>query len=195
MLELLRKSWWTISLRGLFILVFGILAISGPSTDKLTEGLTTFARLGVLFLLSGGVLLLVGLVFRKKMSNWFLLVLTAIPDLALAMYLFFSGKQGNEYFARIMGIWILLVGLCFLLAAVRFKSVRILLGILSLICLGFGLFVYLNKDTALLVVYNTINYFVVLLGVVLVSLGFAARKIGLKKAPPETTTGEGLTKE
>lgn len=194
MLELLRKSWWTISLRGLFIVAFGVVAVLSPSDN--VEGLGTFAKLGVMFLLSGGLLLFVGIAFRKKLSNWLLLVITALPDLALGMYFIFSGKQGNEIFARVMSIWILLLGLGFVFMAIRFKNVRILLGILGFICLGFGLFVYLNKDTSLLVVYNTINYFVVLLGIVIITLGFSARKVGLKKVAtePEKATGD-LTKE
>ena len=188
MLELLRKSWWTISVRGLLIALFGVLAIMDvqqqkTATDGLFNAFTIFVKLGFLFAISGALLLIVGIAFRKKIANWFVLIITALPDIVLAIYIFANGEKATYYFGKIMGIWIVVVGFCLIVAAVRIKNsvMRAVLGILALICLIFGAFVELNDITSLFIVYGAISYFTVLLGLVIIVLGFAARKIGAQK--------------
>lgn len=192
MLELLRKSWWTISLRGLFIVAFGVLAIMNVQQanegQAITIAFTIFLKLGFMFALSGALFLFVGIAFRKKLSNWFVLVLTGLPDLVLAGYIFLKGQDAAMYFAKIMGVWVIIVGLALLIAAIRVKFLRIVLGISGLVCIGFGLFVLLNKLISLIVVYGTISYFTVLLGIVIIALGFMARKLGRNNESPSTET-------
>lgn len=196
MLELLRKSWWTISMRGLLITVFGVLAIMDvqqqtSSTQAVYNAFSIFLKLGFMFAVSGALLVFVGLAFRRRLSNWFILVITAIPDLVLAIYIFANGQQATMYFAKIMGIWIVIVGLVFAVAAVRVKSVRILLGIIALICLVFGTFVLLNKETTVFIAYGTISYFTVLLGLAIIALGFSARRLGGGRPKNKETLPQG----
>lgn len=193
MLELFRKSWWTISLRGLLITIFGLLAIidvqkQTNTTDSLFNAFTIFIKLGFMFAISGALLLFVGIAFRKKLSNWFILVITAIPDIILSIYIFANGQQATIYFGKIMGIWILIVGFALIVAAVKInnKIMRTILGILALICIVFGAFVELNRMTSLFIVYGTISYFTVLLGLVILALGFVARNAGVKKQDGST---------
>lgn len=186
MLELLRKSWWTVSLRGLFIVLFGISAIlDAQKQTSFSQGVYNaygiFFRLGLMFAATGGLLLTAGLLFRKRWSNWFILVLTAIPDLVLSVYIFVNGQKATIYYTKIMGIWIILLGLVFLIVAFRVKFARLLLLILACICVAFGLVVIFNPEFSVFSVNGTIAYFTVLLGLSVITLGFSARKLGRKK--------------
>jgi uncharacterized membrane protein HdeD (DUF308 family) len=198
MLELLRKSWWTISLRGVLITIFGILAIMDGQreispADPVYNGFTIFVKLGLMFAISGGIQLFVGIAFRKRLKNWFLLVISSIPDIILCIVIFANGQQTTAFFGKVMGVWILIVGFALILAATRVKKVmRIILGILAVICILFGAFVELNEMTSLFIAYGTISYFTVLLGLVIFALGFSARRIGLGKAGKNITTTEAL---
>ena len=196
MLELLRKSWWTISLRGLFIVGFGLLAvIDAQKRTSFSQGVYNaygiFFKLGLMFLATGGLLLATGLIFRKRLSNWLVLVVTAIPDLVLAVYIFANGQKATIYYTKIMGIWIILLGLAFLMVSFRIKFARVLLWILSFICVAFGLVVIFNPEFSVFSVSGTIAYFTVLLGLTVIAMGFSARKIGLKKAEPAPSTASG----
>lgn len=200
MIELFRKSWWTISLRGLLITIFGLLAIidvqkQTNTADSLFNAFTIFIKLGFMFAISGALLLFVGLAFRKKISYWFVLVITAIPDIILSIYIFTNGQKATHYFGKIMGIWILIVGFALIAAAVKInnKLMRIILGILSVICIVFGAFVELNQMTSLFIVYGTISYFTVLLGLVILALGFVARNAGKKKDENLPKTSENTS--
>lgn len=202
MLELLRKSWWTISLRGLFIVGFGLLAITDAQRQtSFSQGVYNaygiFFKLGLMFLATGGLLLVTGLLFRKRFSNWLVLVLTAIPDLVLAVYIFANGQRATMYYTKIMGIWIVLLGLTFLFVSFRVKFARIFLWILSFICTAFGLVVIYNPEFSVFSVSGTIAYFTVLLGITVIALGFSARKIGLGKTDsvPDKATDDGTLNE
>ena len=200
MLELLRKSWWTLSLRGLFIVFFGVSAImDAQKQTSFSQGVYNaygiFFKLGLMFMATGGLLLATGLVFRKKLSNWFVLVITAIPDLVLAIYIFANGQKATIYYTKIMGIWIVLLGLVFLVVAFRVKFARVLLFILAFICTAFGLIVIFNPEFSVFSVNGTIAYFTVLLGLAVITLGISARKVGLKKTPPANGVVQGDDKK
>lgn len=187
MLELFRKSWWTISLRGALIAIFGVLAVMDmgkqtSSADQVYNGFTIFVKLGFIFALSGAIVIATGFFFRNRLKNWFVLILSGIPDIILSVVIFVNGQATTAYFGKIMGIWILIVGLVLIFAATRVNKVlRIILGILGLVCLIFGAFVELNEMTSLFIVYGAISYFTILLGLVIFALGFAARKLGGNK--------------
>lgn len=176
-------------MRGLFIVFFGISAIlDAQKQTSFSQGIYNaygiFFKLGLMFAVTGGLLLTAGIVFRRRWSNWFILVVTAIPDLVLSLYIFINGQKATIYYTKIMGIWIILLGVVFIIVAFRIKFARIVLIILSLICIAFGFIVIYNPEFSVFSVNGTIAYFTVLLGLTIISLGFSARKLGLKKAVP-----------
>lgn len=192
MLELIRRNWWTVSLRGLLFAVFGLLVIRDSQTmvsysEGVYQAFGLFFKLGLMFAVSGIIIVLAALWSRRKeVKSWWVLLLSALPDFILSGYVLFNGQKATVYYIKIMGIWIVLLGIAFLLISFKAKGLRILLYILAAICAGFGLIVFFNPEFSLFSVHGTIAYFTVLLGLLIFSLGFPLRKLGLKSSENET---------
>lgn len=189
MKELIRKNWWTVSLRGLFLTIFAILAIiDSQNTTSYSQGVYQafgiFFKLGLMFGLSGAIILAASFISRSRgLKSWWMLLVSGIPDLILSLLILFNGQKATVWYVKIMGVWIILLGIAFLLVGLRTKGLRILLFILAALCAGFGLVVFFNPEFSVFSVHGTIAYFTLLLGLLIFSLGFPLRKFGKDVTP------------
>ena len=132
-----------------------------------------------MFALSGSIILAASFISRSRgVESWWMLLVSGIPDLILSLLILFNGQKATVWYVKIMGVWIILLGLAFLLVALRTKGLRILLYILAALCAGFGAIVFFNPEFSVFSVHGTIAYFTLLLGLLIFSLGFPLRKFG-----------------
>jgi uncharacterized membrane protein HdeD (DUF308 family) len=141
MLSLLRKYWWSFALRGLFLMIFGIIAVTAPNMTSETLVLYLGFFMGAV----GTVFVFVGLMIRKSAGNWYSFLLLALFDLFIAYYCIFKSDLAAFYFVRVIAVWALFMGISLFWIGFRLeKTQRIVLFINGILSTCFALLIYFN---------------------------------------------------
>ncbi len=106
MSALLAQNWWAVALRGVFAIIFGLIALFVPGATMLS--LVWFFSA---YMLVDGVFGIVAAV--KAASNhqrWGLLVLEGIVNIAVGVIAFAWPGLTVLFFVTLMGFWSLITG-------------------------------------------------------------------------------------
>lgn len=179
MIEYFKYSWWSLVLRGLLAILFGILALIWP-------GIT----LEVLILFFGGFALADGffsaagaLANRKHDKTWWLFFFSGIAGIIVGILTFFLPELTAFVLVILIAARALLVGLFEITAAIRLRKtikdewILILDGLLSLL---FAVVLFLLPGLGALALVWMIGITAIILGVLLFAIGVRVR--GWKKS-------------
>lgn len=174
MRSLLARYWWPLTLRGLFLLIFGLIALTAPNMS--TETLVLY-----LGFLSVSMALLFGFVgwqsFSRKMA-WWPFVLFTLLDAIIAYYCLFNTAFAANIFLLIIGSWALFMGAAIILIGLKSSGTgRVLIIINGSLSVAFSMFIFFNplKSTA---VNYMVGFYTILLSLFLLYLSYRVAKMG-----------------
>lgn len=177
MRSLLAGYWWSLALRGLFLLIFGLIALTAPNMS--TETLVLY-----LGFLSVSMALLFGFLgwqsFRRKLP-WWPFVLFTILDAIIAYYCLFNTAFAANVFLLIIGSWALFMGAAIILIGLKSSGTgRVLIIINGSLSVAFSMFIFFNplKSTA---VNYMVGFYTILLSLFLLYLSYRVAKMGRVK--------------
>lgn len=185
MIVFLSKYWWTLALRSLFLLVFGIIAVTAPNMP--TETLVFY--LGFFSMALLGMFLLLSISLFKSKGSWFPFLLFALLDGVLAYYCLLNTAVAAHAFLAIIAFWALFMGLAIIWLGLKSKGTgRALMLINGALSTVFAFFVFYNplKSTS---VNFMVGFYTILLSLFLFYLTFRlvrAGKLAHAAALPET---------
>lgn len=168
MTALLKKYWWTLGLRSLFLLVFGVIAVTAPNMP--TETLVFY--LGFFSVALLGLFLLLTINLFKAKGSWFPFSLLVILDAGLAYYCLFKTALAAQVFLALIAVWALFMGLAIIWMGMKSKgtgsALMLINGVLSVV---FGFFVFFNplKSTS---VNFMVGFYTILLSLFLFYLTY-----------------------
>jgi uncharacterized membrane protein HdeD (DUF308 family) len=173
MLLVYARNWWTLTLRGLLAVVFGILAFVWP-------GITL---LGLVFLfgayaITDGIFAIAAGVRGRGQSRWWVLLIQGILGVIAGLLAFLVPGITALFLLGLIAGWALFTGVMEVVAAVQMRKyitgewLMVLSGIASVL---FGVLLLLNPAAGALAVVWIIGAYAVLFGVLLLALGFKLR--------------------
>jgi uncharacterized membrane protein HdeD (DUF308 family) len=143
MLRVLSRYWWLIALRGVFAIIFGVLAFLWP-----------VSTLGALVILFGAYALVDGLSaivtgFSDKLTNnrWWVLLLEGVIGIAAGLLTFIWPNLTVVLLLYFIAAWAFFTGIFEILAAIRLRqelSNEWVLGLSGLLSIVFGLILAFN---------------------------------------------------
>jgi uncharacterized membrane protein HdeD (DUF308 family) len=169
------KLWWTVSIRGLLLLIFGIIAVSTP----LITPDTLMSYLGFMELGLGIVTGLVVLSLRKNISNWYVILPIALLDLILGVIIILNTHAAAKYFSLAIAAWALTMGIVQFIVAIKPGPLRIFLIINGVLSLGFAIIIYTNPFAGNNPLNFMVGFYTILLSLFLLFIGFKMRTIGV----------------
>jgi uncharacterized membrane protein HdeD (DUF308 family) len=178
---LLVRHWWSLALRGLVALLFGLAAIAWPGI--------AFDALVLLFgayALVDGILNLAGLFGSAPHERWGVLLFEGIVGILAGLVTFFWPGITALALVLVIAAWALLTGILEIAAAIRLrKEIRdewllVLSGVLSL---GIGILFLIAPLAGALTIALYIGVYAVFFGVVMIALGFRLRSWGHGQRP------------
>lgn len=187
MLDQLVRNWWTLVLRGIFAIAFGVIAFALPA-----------AALFALVLVYGAYALLDGIFAFYSMltgrasgrRGWILL--EGITGIIAGIVTFAWPAITAIALVYIIAAWAIITGFLEIMAAVELRRLiknewlLVVSGILSVV---FGVLIAANPGAGALSIVWLIGLYAVIFGVLLVSLGFRLRGLA-KKLPSEEAVSE-----
>ena len=173
-LELLRKQWGWVALRGVCALIFGVLALAMP-------GLTLSILVifwGAYALIDGVVALLAGFRMGDNGKPLWSLVLIGLLGIAAGVLTFVWPGLTALTLVLIIGSWAVAIGILQIVAAVRFRKhiqgewLHALSGMLSVV---FGAAMVWRPAAGAIALAWLIGWFAILFGVVLIAMAVRLR--------------------
>ena len=172
MLIVLAHNWWTLVLRGLAAIIFGILAYVWPGI--------TFTVLVLFFgayALWDGIFALIA-AFRAQGERRWALVLEGLVGVAAGLVTFFWTGAATLALLVIIAAWAIVTGVFEIIAAIRLREeiegewLLLVSGLLSVL---FGIALAVWPAAGLVAVTWLIGAYAILYGILLIMLGFRLR--------------------
>jgi uncharacterized membrane protein HdeD (DUF308 family) len=175
MLQLLARNWWLLVVRGLFAILFGILAFTMPGVT-----LSVLVLLWGVYSAADGILALwTALSGRGGESKW-ALVLEGLVGLAAAAAAFLYPGLTTMVLLYVIAAWAILTGLLQLAAAIRLRKEiegEFWLGLAGVASVAFGGLLFARPGAGALSVILIIGAYAIAFGIMLIALGLRVRRL------------------
>jgi uncharacterized membrane protein HdeD (DUF308 family) len=179
MLQLLVKNWWILLLKGVLLILFGILAFINPGVT-ISVLVTWFS----FFLMADGVISLIGVLMNwKTEEDKWLLLAEGLISIILGFLVFRSPGSFATFVGFLIAFWAVFIGVARIAMAIQLRKEMkgegwlILSGVLAIL---FGFLVFAQPGIGLTTVLWMIAIFSLLIGGLLVFLSLKLRSSGKK---------------
>jgi uncharacterized membrane protein HdeD (DUF308 family) len=191
MLTLLFKNWWILLLKGILLIIFGILSFMNPGIT-----LATLVLWFAIFMMIDGVISIFGVVsnWKTEEDKW-LLVAEGALGLVLGFLVYRSPDTFLSFIAFVISFWAIFSGISKIAMAIQLRKEiegegwLILSGVLSLI---FGILVFSQPGIGIATLMWIMAAFAILLGVLFILLSLKLRKAGNQLGEKAAQVKEGL---
>ena len=172
MITTLAQNWWTLIVRGVAAIIFGILAYIWPDI--------TFTVLVLFFgayALWDGVFAVIG-AFRTQGERRWALILAGLVGIAAGLITFFWPGAATLAILTIIAAWAIVTGVFEIIGAIRLRKeiegewLLLLSGSLSVL---FGIALVIWPVAGLVAVTWMIGAYAIIFGILLIALGFRLR--------------------
>lgn len=173
MITNLANNWWTFVLRGIFALLFGVIAFVWPGLTILS---LTYV-FGFYALLDGIFALVAAWNFRSS-DRWWVLLLEGLLGLAAGVIAFVSPGSTALVLLAVIAAWAILTGILEIVAAIRLRQEienEWLLGLSGAASIIFGLLLAIWLGAGLLTITWIIGAYAIVFGVLMLLLAFRLR--------------------
>ncbi|HVY14790.1 MAG TPA: DUF308 domain-containing protein [Rhodopila sp.] len=169
----LVRHWWLFALRGVFALLFGILAILAPDLT-LTSLLVVFAA----YMLLDGVLSAAS-AFTAAFSGhpWGALAIEAVLCLVTAALVVMWPGLSLLVAVIVIGVWAIFTGAALLATSLRFGLGAWPMGLAAVVSIVIGVLVLIEPITGALVLATWLGIYALLFGLMLLGMAWRLRRI------------------
>jgi uncharacterized membrane protein HdeD (DUF308 family) len=180
LLSLLARNWWLILLRGIFAVVFGLIAFGWPGLTLLTLVLL----FGAYALLDGAVAIWAGIAGGDPAPRWWLLLVGLVGVAAGVVALLLPGFTALMLLLFIAA-WAITIGVMQIIGAIRLRKeienewLLVTGGVVSIL---FGMVLLLQPAAGVLGVVYIIASYAVVYGLILIVFALRIRRQGAAAA-------------
>jgi uncharacterized membrane protein HdeD (DUF308 family) len=171
----LSKKWWVLLLRGILLIIAGLLAFVSP--------VTWVIFVGVYMLFDGMSFLLAGFSDQPGgQSRWPLLII-GILGLLAGLIILWNPALGGITLTYVIAAWAIVTGVLTIITALRLREEidnewwLVLSGVLAII---FGVLVFQNVLAGILTIAWVFGIFAVVVGILSIALAFRVRDFGTR---------------
>lgn len=173
MSALLAQNWWAVALRGVFAIIFALIAFFWPGATLLS-----FAIFFSAYMLVDGVFGIVsGIRAASNNQRWGLLILEGILNILVGVIAFLMPGLTIVFFITLLAVWSLVTGILMIVAAFKLnpeygRGWLIFSGIVSVL---FGVALLIAPLVGAVVLTWWLGAYALFFGVAMVVLGFKLR--------------------
>lgn len=176
MLSMASKNWWVFALRGLFAILFGILALIWPGATLLTLVLL----FGAFAFFNGIFSIVAGIASFRSSDRWWAQLLEGVVSVLIGLATFFWPGMTTLVLLFFIASWAILTGVLQIAAAIRLRreiTNEWSMGLGGALTVLFGILLFLFPGAGALSVIWVIGLYAILFGVVMMVLAFRLRSL------------------
>jgi uncharacterized membrane protein HdeD (DUF308 family) len=182
MLDIYTSSWWSLVLRGLAAIAFGIMAFVWPHIT-----LTVLVFLWGAYALVDGVLAIgAGIKTHSEYRRWWLLFIEGILSVIAGVLAFILPGITALILLLVIAAWAIVTGVFEIAAAIQLRKAvkgEWLLALAGIASILFGIALFLNPVAGALAVVWLIGAYAIVFGALLIALG--VRLHGMVRRPAD----------
>jgi uncharacterized membrane protein HdeD (DUF308 family) len=174
--DTLSGNWWAVALRGLAAILFGILTLFAPAIS-----LAALVLLFGAYAFVDGVLAIVTAIRRRSTDKWWVFALGGIAGIAVGILTLIMPGITAIALLYLIAARALIIGVLEISAAIRLRKVikgEWLMALSGLASIIFAVLLVLFPGPGALAVVLWIGAFAIVIGALLVGLGFRLRSWG-----------------
>ncbi|HEU5104086.1 MAG TPA: HdeD family acid-resistance protein [Roseiflexaceae bacterium] len=175
MFELLSRNWWSVALRGLCALLFGLATIAWPGAT-----LASLALLFGIYAIADGTLALAALFEPAPTSRRWALALHGLVSILAGTLAFIQPGTTALAFVYLIATWAILTGISTIVAAIELRKAidnEWLLGLSGAVALLFGIEIAVYPGIGTLVLLSMIAAYAIIAGMMQIALGLRLRRL------------------
>ena len=157
-----QHNWWLMLLRGVFAIIFGLIALIFPGIALLT----LIFVFGAYALIDGILTLFVAISERNRLPRWGWLVVEGVAGIILGIVAFVWPGETALILLFIVAAWAIVTGI--LEVAAAFTTGSWLLAIAGALSIVFGLILFIRPGAGLLSLLWLLGIYAIIFGVVLI---------------------------
>lgn len=171
----LAKKWWVLLLRGILLIIIGLLAFVSP--------LVWVTFVGIYMLIDGMVMLISGFGDQPSGQSRWPLIIIGVLGLLAGLIILWNPALGGITLTIVIAAWAIVTGILTIIAAIRVREEidnewwLIISGVLAII---FGILVFQNVLAGILTIAWVFGIFAIVAGILSIALGFRVRDFGTK---------------
>jgi uncharacterized membrane protein HdeD (DUF308 family) len=170
------RSWWVLALRGIFGILFGVLALLWPGLTLLT-----LVALFAAYALLGGIASVIGAFSNRRANDdWWLPFLLGLVSIGAGIVAITNPFLTALVLVLVMGANALVTGVLDIIAAVRLRKLvpgGWLLALSGIVAVVFGAFVFLFPAAGALALVWLVSLYAIVTGALLLTLAVRARAL------------------
>lgn len=173
MSALLAQNWWAVALRGVFAILFGLIALLMPGVT-----ITSLVLLFGAYMLVDGIFAIVaGVRAAARRERWWPLILEGLVDLAASAIAIAAPIATVLAFVWLSAAWALISGGMMIAAAVRLRAThgKWWLGFGGVVSVIWGILLFLAPIPGAVVMTWWLGAYALVFGVTLLALAFRLR--------------------
>ena len=173
MLNTLSRNWWTLVVRGLVAVLFGLFAIFVPDIT-----LTVLVLLFGAYALVDGAVNIYGAITGDSNQRWWVGVLEGLVGIIVGILTFIWPGITALVLLYLIAVWAIFTGILEIWGAIELRreiNNEVLLGISGLLSIIFGVLLIVAPGAGALAVAWLIGFYAILFGITLIALGFRVR--------------------
>ncbi|TLG72110.1 HdeD family acid-resistance protein [Culicoidibacter larvae] len=158
------KHWWLFTLRGILLIILGVVAILNPSEAFMV----VLMIVGALLLISGIGISIATIINRKFFPRWGWHLVQGIIDIGFGLILLFVPMESMIVLAYCFGAWTILFALLRFISAFDMRrfgfSAWIWQALLAIVLIIVGILIILNPITSFSLLTILVAIFVIIAG-------------------------------
>jgi uncharacterized membrane protein HdeD (DUF308 family) len=169
----LAKKWWVLMLRGVLLIIIGILSFVAPAT--------WIFFVAAYMLIDGMVMLFSGFGDEPPGQSRWPLIIFGILGLIAGLIILWNPELGGLTLTYVIAIWAIIGGILTIISALRLREEidnewwLVISGVLGII---FGILVFQNVLAGFLAIATVFGVFAILMGILSIVLSFRVRDFG-----------------
>ena len=184
MSALLARNWWAVALRGIFAIIFALIAFFWPDAT-----IVSFVLFFSAYMLVDGVFGIVsGIRAASRHERWGLLILEGVLNILVGIIAFLMPALTVVFFVTLLAVWSLITGILMIVAAFKLNPAfgRGWLIFSGLVSALFGVALLIAPLVGAVVLTWWLGAYTLVFGIALVILAFKLRS--RKDDPADTTS-------
>jgi len=171
----LAKKWWVLLLRGILLIIVGLLAFVSP--------LVWVTFVGIYMLFDGFSLLMAGFSDQPTGQSRWPLLISGILGLVAGLIVLWNPAIGGLTLTIVIAAWAIVTGILTIISAIKVREEidnewwLILSGVLAII---FGILVFQNVLAGILTIAWIFAIFAIVAGIFSIALAFRVRDFGTR---------------
>jgi uncharacterized membrane protein HdeD (DUF308 family) len=169
----LAKKWWVLLLRGILLIIIGLLAFVSP--------LVWVTFVGIYILIDGITMLMSGFSDQPAGQSRWPLIILGVLGLVAGLIILWEPALGAITLTTIIAVWAVIGGILTIISAIRVRAEidnewwLVISGVLAVI---FGILVFTNVLAGILTIAWVFGVFAVVVGILSIIFAFRVRDFG-----------------